>query len=245
MSFSYGSPLWPLFQSIFGVSTSLRNALIRRLTVTTPVHYSGRAGLLCWLSSHSTGNPRQDYAKGMSVSPFSLLYSCLCCFQQLNAINVNVFTPCLLFSKVAFSLSAGMLYVSLHSTNVSLTSHWHRRVSRAVDHPPVFHSYQWRILGSGMATCFSFQTQPQAKVCFSPNISPHSSLNTPSRNFAMAAAMIMNSNSLPVALLQSLAISVPGLEWGQDDTIDSIVGRALTYILLSGTTGQFVSFFYH
>ena len=108
MSFSYGSPLWPLFQSIFGVSTSLRNALIRRLTVTTPVHYSGRAGLLCWLSSHSTGNPRQDYAKGMSVSPFSLLYSCLCCFQQLNAINVNVFTPCLLFSKVAFSLSAGM-----------------------------------------------------------------------------------------------------------------------------------------
>jgi hypothetical protein len=59
----------------------------------------------------------------------------------------------------------------------------------------------------------------------------------------MAAAMIMNSNSLPVALLQSLVFSVPGLEWGQDDTIDSIVGRALTYILLSGTMGQFVSFF--
>ena len=30
------------------------------------------------------------------------------CFQQLNALNVNFFTPCLLFSKVAFSLSAGM-----------------------------------------------------------------------------------------------------------------------------------------
>lgn len=59
----------------------------------------------------------------------------------------------------------------------------------------------------------------------------------------MAAAMIMNSNSLPVALLQSLVVSVPGLERGQDDTIDSIVGRALTYILLSGTMGQFVSFF--
>ena len=58
----------------------------------------------------------------------------------------------------------------------------------------------------------------------------------------MAAAMIMNSNSLPVALLQSLAVSVPGLKWGRDDTIDSIVGRALTYILLSGTMGQFVSF---
>jgi hypothetical protein len=67
--------------------------------------------------------------------------------------------------------------------------------------------------------------------------------NTPSRNFAMAAAMIMNSNSLPVALLQSLALSVPGLEWGQDDTVDAIVGRALTYLLLGGTMGQFVSSF--
>jgi auxin efflux carrier family protein len=59
----------------------------------------------------------------------------------------------------------------------------------------------------------------------------------------MAAAMIMNSNSLPVALLQSLVVSVPGLEWRRDDTINSIVGRAITYILLSGTMGQFVSFF--
>ena len=61
----------------------------------------------------------------------------------------------------------------------------------------------------------------------------------------MAAAMIMNSNSLPVALLQALAMSVPGLEWGQDDTIDSITERALTYLLLGGTVGQFVSSFYY
>jgi len=59
----------------------------------------------------------------------------------------------------------------------------------------------------------------------------------------MAAAMIMNSNSLPVALLHSVVVSVPGIKWGQDDTIDSVIGRALTYILLSGTMGQFVSFF--
>jgi predicted permease len=57
----------------------------------------------------------------------------------------------------------------------------------------------------------------------------------------MAAAMIMNSNSLPVALLQSLAATVPGLHWGQDDTLDAIVGRAITYLLLCGTMGQFVS----
>ena len=56
--------------------------------------------------------------------------------------------------------------------------------------------------------------------------------------------MIMNSNSLPVELLQAFAASVPGLGWGQDDTVDSITGRALTYLLLSGTMGQLVSSFY-
>jgi len=60
----------------------------------------------------------------------------------------------------------------------------------------------------------------------------------------MAAAMIMNSNSLPVALLQAFAVTVPGLEWGQDDTVDSITGRALTYLLLSGTMGQLIRWSY-
>ena len=57
----------------------------------------------------------------------------------------------------------------------------------------------------------------------------------------MAAATFMNSNSLPVAILQSLAASVPGLKWGDDDTKDAIIGRALTYLLLCSTIGQFVS----
>ncbi len=57
----------------------------------------------------------------------------------------------------------------------------------------------------------------------------------------MAAATFMNSNSLPVALLQSLAVTVPGLKWGEDDTKDAIIGRALTYLLLCSTIGQFVS----
>jgi predicted permease len=57
----------------------------------------------------------------------------------------------------------------------------------------------------------------------------------------MAAATFMNSNSLPVALLQSLAVTVPGLRWGEDDTKDAIIGRALTYLLLCSTIGQFVS----
>ncbi len=56
----------------------------------------------------------------------------------------------------------------------------------------------------------------------------------------MAAATFMNSNSLPVALLQSLAATVPELKWGEDDTTDAIIGRALTYLLLCSTIGQFV-----
>jgi len=56
----------------------------------------------------------------------------------------------------------------------------------------------------------------------------------------MAAATFMNSNSLPVALLQSLAATVPGLKWGDDDTKDAMIGRALTYLLLCSTIGQFV-----
>ena len=58
----------------------------------------------------------------------------------------------------------------------------------------------------------------------------------------MAAAMIMNSNSLPVALLQSVVVTVPGLQWDEDDTLDTMVARALCYLLLCGTMGQFVSF---
>jgi len=64
------------------------------------------------------------------------------------------------------------------------------------------------------------------------------------KNFAMAAATIMNTNSLPIALLQSLAATVPGLEWGDDDTKDAIIGRALTYLLLCGTIGQFIRWSY-
>lgn len=63
------------------------------------------------------------------------------------------------------------------------------------------------------------------------------------RNFAMAAAMFMNSNSLPIALLQSLVVTVPGLQWGDDDSVDAMVGRALTYLVICSTLGMVVSHF--
>ncbi|KAG6816559.1 hypothetical protein H0H93_007965 [Arthromyces matolae] len=51
----------------------------------------------------------------------------------------------------------------------------------------------------------------------------------------MAAAMFMNCNSLPVALVQSLVISLPALRRAEDDNEDTMVGRALTYLMLNYT----------
>lgn len=54
----------------------------------------------------------------------------------------------------------------------------------------------------------------------------------------MCAAMFQNSNSLPIALIQSLVIEVPGLKWGENDTKDQMLGRALTYLVLYSTLGM-------
>lgn len=61
------------------------------------------------------------------------------------------------------------------------------------------------------------------------------------RSFAMAASMFMNSNSLPIALMQSLVVTVPGLKWDDDDNKESMLGRALTYLVLYSTLGMVVS----
>ncbi|KAH9026011.1 auxin efflux carrier [Lactarius hengduanensis] len=121
--------------------------------------------------------------------------------KQLNIINVNFFTPCLLFLKLPFLYKLRELWVI-----------------------PIFFA-----LVSGVSLVVAWLLGSLFR------------LDRTHRNFAMAAAMIMNSNSLPVALLQSLAVTVPGLQWDQDDTLDAIVGRAITYLLLCGTMGQFVS----
>ena len=63
------------------------------------------------------------------------------------------------------------------------------------------------------------------------------------RSFAIAAAMFMNSNSLPIALMQSLVVTVPGLKWGKDDNKNAMVGRALTYLVLYSTLGMVVRAF--
>lgn len=56
--------------------------------------------------------------------------------------------------------------------------------------------------------------------------------------------MFMNSNSLPIALMQSLVVTVPGLKWTEDDNEDAMVGRALTYLVLYSTMGMVVRWSY-
>lgn len=62
------------------------------------------------------------------------------------------------------------------------------------------------------------------------------------RSFAIAASMFMNLNSLPVALMQSLVVTVHGLKWTPDDNKNAMIGRALTYLVLYSTFGMIVSF---
>ena len=64
------------------------------------------------------------------------------------------------------------------------------------------------------------------------------------RNFAVAASMFMNSNSLPIALMQSLVVTVPTLRWDADDDKNSMLARALTYLVLYSTLGMVVRWSY-
>ena len=118
-------------------------------------------------------------------------------------MNVSLFTPSLLFSKVAFFLSPAKLkelwIVPVIFVVVTVTS---------------------MVVGWTLGYIFR--------------------LKKTQRNFAVAAAMFMNTNSLPIALMQSLVITVPGLKWDEDDNKNAMVGRALTYLVLHSTLGMIV-----
>jgi predicted permease len=53
--------------------------------------------------------------------------------------------------------------------------------------------------------------------------------------------MFQNSNSLPIALVQSLVVEVPGLKRDANDTKDQMLGRALAYLVVYSTLGMIVS----
>ncbi|KII87682.1 hypothetical protein PLICRDRAFT_125029 [Plicaturopsis crispa FD-325 SS-3] len=127
--------------------------------------------------------------------------------KQLNRLNVSLFTPSLLFSKVAFFLSPAKL--------------------RELWVIPLF---------------FVLVTAVSMAVSFTLGLIFR--LKRSQRSFGMAAAMFMNSNSLPIALMQSLVVTVPGLKWGKNDNKDAMVGRALTYLVLYSTLGMILRWSY-
>ncbi|OAX31866.1 hypothetical protein K503DRAFT_870447 [Rhizopogon vinicolor AM-OR11-026] len=63
-------------------------------------------------------------------------------------------------------------------------------------------------------------------------------------HFAMAASMCKNSNSLPIAIVQSLVLGVHGLKWTPDDNKDAMLGRALTYLVLYSILGMMLRWSY-
>lgn len=127
--------------------------------------------------------------------------------KQLNYLNVTLFTPALLFSKVAFFLSPA-----------KLRELWIVPICFAL------------ITGISMVVAYTL-----SRIC---------RLKDSQRRFAMAAAMFMNSNSLPIALMQSIVISVPGLHWGEDDNHNAMLGRALSYLVLHSTFGMILRWSY-
>ncbi|KAI8974848.1 membrane transport protein-domain-containing protein [Trametes punicea] len=127
--------------------------------------------------------------------------------KKLNRLNVSIFTPSLLFSKVAFFLSPAKL--------------------RELWIIPIV-----------------FVVTTVASMLVAYVLSVVARLRKSQRAFAIAASMFMNSNSLPIALMQSLVVTVPGLKWGDDDNDDAMVGRALTYLVLYSTLGMVVRWSY-
>ncbi|GAA6027103.1 hypothetical protein JCM8097_002392 [Rhodosporidiobolus ruineniae] len=123
--------------------------------------------------------------------------------KTLNKINTSLFTPCLLFNKVAFSLTPdklaelyiipiGFCLISAFSAGVAWTF--------------------GRLVG----------------------------LTRGQRNFAIACATFQNSNSLPIALMQSLIGEKLPLAWGPHDTKDAMLGRGLSYLVLFSSLGIIV-----
>lgn len=141
--------------------------------------------------------------------------------KQLNRLNVSLFTPSLLFNKVAFSLSPEKLkelwVIPIFFIGITAVSSLVAFVLGVV----------FRLKRSQRHVVLSLFT------C-------HELTTSTFRNFAIAASAFQNSNSLPIALMQSLVVTVHELKWGKSDTKDAMLGRALTYLVLYSTLGMMV-----
>lgn len=132
-------------------------------------YYLARRGILSQLTYLLGGAATNRYFTGSNVR------------KSINRLNVSLFTPALLFSKVAFSLTPSKLSaLAVIPVGFAIVT----------------------IVSMGIAWILS-------KVF---------RLKKSQAAFAIACAGFPNSNSLPVALMQSLIVSVSDLKWGPDDT---------------------------
>ncbi|KAI9493857.1 auxin efflux carrier [Zychaea mexicana] len=71
-------------------------------------------------------------------------------------------------------------------------------------------------------------------------------LKRPYRRFVTACVMFSNTNSLPIAIISSLAVSEAGiiLFWDADDTQDSVAARGISYTLFFAIFGNLLRWSY-
>ncbi|MBW0461997.1 hypothetical protein O181_001712 [Austropuccinia psidii MF-1] len=69
-------------------------------------------------------------------------------------------------------------------------------------------------------------------------------LPTYARNLTLAGTMFMNTNSIPIALMQSLSAALPRLKSGVNDTPDKALGRAVSYLAVYSLLGTLLRWSY-
>ncbi|KAH9451425.1 hypothetical protein Pst134EB_018894 [Puccinia striiformis f. sp. tritici] len=118
----------------------------------------------------------------------------------MSRVNVAVFTPALMFSKVAFSLTPEIL------------------------------SQLWVIpVGYLILSCVSAGVAWGLGMCFG--------LSKIRRNLSIAGTTFMNSNTLPIALMQTMSGAL-SLKWKEDDTAEKALERSFQYLVLCTVLGS-------
>ena len=137
----------------------------------------------------------------------------------LSSVNISIFTPCLVFSKLASSLSLETMadLWALPLVFVVLTF------------------VSWAVSKCGVYITNRF---------FSRNAA--SKLRPREQRFVKACCIFQNSNSLPIALVTSLAGTLEGLYWDklQVDTREAITSRGILYLIIFQQMGLIIRWSY-
>ncbi|CAK5269299.1 unnamed protein product, partial [Mycena citricolor] len=105
------------------------------------VHSRGLPPLSCRICVSLEGYSGQENTKGASsgrVRWCRTTFMLIGLHQQLNRLNVSLFTPSLLFSKVAFFLSPGSSLSTCLPARAHNSSCMYSEIARAMDHPHLF-----------------------------------------------------------------------------------------------------------